>query len=150
MGDGLVHQFVTQDGGLALITIGYLAPYLTEQLLRGLALEEPGIAMTIIDIITRLTTRTVVHIKDQIQVISLAPTDDAINTLITVFLACLTHIILVSKEFIVKGQTDGVGTLLGDEVDIGTSDIIILELLPELGREIWSYSLLEEQIDHPG
>ena len=109
-----------------------------------------SISMAIVDIIACLTTRAVVHIEDQIEPISLAPTDHAIDTLIAVFRTCLTHIILVSEEFVVEGQTDGVGTLLGDEIDIGTSDVVVLELLPELGREVWSHSLLEQQIDHPG
>ena len=68
----------------------------------------------------------------------------------TVLLSCLTHIVLIGEEFVVEGQTDSVGTLRGNEVDISTGDIVIFELLPELCGEIRAYSLFEEQVNHPG
>ena len=105
--------------------------------------------MTIINIIARLTAWAVVHIQNEIQVIGLAPVHHRIDALITVFSTCLSHIILIGEELIVKRQTDGVGALTGDEIDIGLGYVIVLELLPELGGGIRSYSLLEQQVDHP-
>ena len=90
------------------------------------------------------------HIENQIQTIRFAPAHDGVDAHMTVLLSCLTHIVLIGEEFIVEGQTDGVGTLRGNEVDISTGDIVIFELLPELCGEIRAYSLLEEQVDHPG
>ena len=150
VGNGLIHQFVAQDGGLTLITVGYLAPDLTEQLLRGLTLKEPGIAVPVVDVVASLTTGAVVHIENQVEPVGLAPAHHRVDACIAVLLARLSHIVFVCEEFIVERQTDGVGTLRGDEVDIGLRYVVVLELLPEFSRDVWSYSLLEQQVDHPG
>ena len=149
MGDRLVHQFVAQDGGFAFVATGYLAPDVAEQLLTMLALEEPGITITIVDVVTRLSTWAVVHIENQVEVVSLAPAYYRVDALVTVFLTSLPHIVFVSEESIVERQSDGVGTLISNEVDIGLGNIVILELLPELSRLVRTYGFLEEQVDHP-
>ena len=150
MGDGFVHQLIAEDGGLVLITIGNLAPYLTEKLLRGLTLIDPGIAVAVVNVIARLSSRTIVHIENQVQVVGLTPAHHRVNTLITVFLTNLSHIVFIGEELIVKGQTDGVGALLGNKVDIGLGHVVVLELLPELCCKVRTYSLFEQQVDHPG
>ena len=71
--DGLVHQFVAQNGGLAAIAIGYLAPDIAELLLALLTFEQPGVTVSVVDVIARLSAWTVVHIQNQIQVVGLAP-----------------------------------------------------------------------------
>ena len=147
--DRLVHQLVAQDDGLLLVAVGYLAPNLAEELLRRFALEEPGIAVPIIDVVARLSAWAVVHIEDEIEPVGTAPTDDAVDALVAILCACLAHIVLVGEELVVEGQADGVGTLLSNEVDVGTGHIVVLELLPELGCEVRTYGFLEEQVDHP-
>ena len=149
MGDRLVHQFIAEDGCFVLIAVGNLAPDVAEELLTAITLEEPGIAVAVVDIIARLTTRTVVHIENQVEVVGLAPAHHRVDACVTVFLACLSHIVFISEELVVERQADGVGTLRGDEVDIGLRHIVVLELLPELCREVRSHSLLEQQVDHP-
>ena len=150
MGDGLVHQLVAEDGGLTLVAVGNLTPDVTEELLALLALEQPGVSMTIIDVIARLTARAVVHVEDEIEVVDLAPAHHGVDALVAVFLPCQSHIVLVGEELVVKWQTDGIGSLLCDEVDISLGDVVVLELLPELSRFIGTYSLFEEEVDHPG
>ena len=149
MGDGLVHQLIAEDGGLVLVTVGNLAPDVAEELLRGLTFVDPGIAVAIVDVVARLTSRTIMHVENQIEMVGTAPANNAVDTLIAVFLACLPHIVLIGKELVVEGQTDGVGSLLCNEVDVGLRYIIVLELLPEVGRGIRTHCFLKEQVDHP-
>ena len=66
MGNGLVSQFISQDNGLVLVTVGDALPDTAEQLLTLLALEEPGLAMSVVDIITRLSAWAVVHIQNKV------------------------------------------------------------------------------------
>ena len=150
MCDGLVHELISEDRGFVLIAPGNLAPDVTEQLLTLLTLEQPRIAMPVVDIITRLSTGTVVHVEDQIQIVGLAPADHRINALITILLTRLSHIVLVGEELIVERQPNGICALTGDEIDISTGHVVILESLPERCREVWSHSLLEHQVYHPG
>ena len=89
------------------------------------------------------------HIENKVKVVGLAPAHHGVDALIAVFGACLPHIVFVGEELVVERQADGVGSLPGDEVDVLTSHIVVLELLPELSREVGTYSLLEEQVDHP-
>ena len=147
--DRLVHQFVAQDGGLTAIAIGYLAPYLAEQLLTLFTLEEPGVAMSVVDIVARLSTRTVVHVQNQIQTIGLTPRDHRVDTLIAILLARLSHVVLIGEQLVVEWQSDGVCPLMGNEVDILACHVVILELLPELGCSIRPHGLFHHEVDHP-
>ena len=149
VGDGLVHQFVAQNGGLAAIAIGYLAPDIAELLLALLTFEQPGVTVSVVDVIARLSAWTVVHIQNQIQVVGLAPGDDRVDACVAILLACLSHVILVAEQLVVERQTNGVGTLIGNEVDILTCHVVILELLPELGSGVGTHGLFHHQVDHP-
>ena len=149
MGNGLVHQLVAKNGRLVLIAISYLTPYLAEQLLRGFTLIDPRIAVAIVDIITSLSTWAVVHIENEIKIVGATPANDAIDALKTVFRTCLPHIVLIRKELVVKRQTDGVCSLGSNKIDVGASDIVVLEQSPELGCSLRTHCLLEEQINHP-
>ena len=63
---GLVHQLIAQDGRLVTVATGYLLPDVAHQLLAPLAVEEPRIAIAIIDVVARLPVRTVVHIENEV------------------------------------------------------------------------------------
>ena len=105
--------------------------------------------MSVVDIVASLSTRTVVHVKYKIEVVCLAPAHHRVDALVAVFLASHAHIILIGEEFVVKGQSDGVGTLLSNEIDVGLGNVVVLELLPEFGSKVGTYGLLHHQVDHP-
>ena len=150
VGDRLVHQFVAQNHGLVLVTESDALPDVAEQLLAGLALEQPGIAMAVIDIVARLSAGAVVHVENQVESRGTAPTHHRVDAGKTVLVLGPSHIVLVGEQPVVEGKTDGVGSLTCDKGDIGTGDVVVLELTPEVGGEVRSHGLLDHQVDHPG
>ena len=105
--------------------------------------------MAVVDVVTSLTARTVVHIQNQVKTLGTAPFHHRIDAGKAVLLTGEAHIILIGKEPIVEGQTDSVRSLLGNETDVGTGDVVVLELTPEIGGEIRTHSLLNHQVNHP-
>lgn len=151
VGERLVDELVTQDGGLGLVTVGNHAPDAAILLLCLLAFEEPGVAVAVVDVVARLSARGIVHVEDEVEIVGLAPRDDAVDA--REAFACgqwgdVAHVVLVGEELVVERQTDGVGTGLGDEVDVGAGDVVVLELTPEAGRGLWADELAEHLVDH--
>ena len=66
VGNRLVHQLIAENHRLVLVAGGDALPDVDEQLLAGLALKEPGIAMAVVDVVARLSAGTVVHIENQV------------------------------------------------------------------------------------
>ena len=149
MGDRLVHQFIAQNHRLVLVAGGDALPDVDEQLLARLALEQPGIAMAVVDVVARLSARTVMHVENEVKTRGTAPVHHRIDAGKAVLILGTAHVVLVGEKPVVERQADGVGSLACDESDVGTGDVVVLELLPEVGSKIRTHSLLDHQIDHP-
>ena len=149
MGDGLVHQLVAKNHRFVLVASGDALPDVAEELLTALAFKEPRIAVAVVDVIARLTARTVVHVENQVESVGTAPTHHIVDTLETIMTSCHTHVILIRKQLVIEWQADGIGTCTGYEVDIITGDIVVFELPPEVGCCIGTHHLAEHQVDHP-
>ena len=145
----LVHQFVAQDHGLVLVAGSDALPDVNEQLLARLALEQPRIAVTVIDVVAGLPTRAVVHVENQVEARGPAPIHHRVDAGKSVLLPGAPHVILIGEESVVEGQTDGVGTLTRDETDVGAGDVVVLELAPEVGGKVRTHGLLDHQVNHP-
>ena len=104
----LIDEVICNDYRLILIILGDTFPDIAEKLLRGLALKEPRVAVAVIDVVTGLSTRSIVHVKNDIEAMSTAPSDHVIKSLEAVLVGCQAHIILICEELIVERNTDGV------------------------------------------
>ena len=145
--DRLVVQFITQDDRLVLIMIGNLAPDVAVKLLALLAVEQPRIAVAIINIIACLSTGSIVHIQDKVKICFTTPVYERIYTGKSILIDRQTHIIFVRKQFIMERQADGIGTRILDELYIFARHIIILECLPEVGCKVRTHQLTEHLVD---
>ncbi len=150
MGYRLIHQLITENHRLVLVAGCDALPDVDEQLLARLTLKQPGVTMTIVDVVTRLSAWTVVHVENQIEASGTAPVHHRVDAGKAVLFLGATHVVLVGEKPVVEGQADGVGSLAGDEVDVGTSDVIVLELSPKISGKVRTHGLLDHQVDHPG
>lgn len=105
--------------------------------------------MAIVDVVTRLTTRTVVHVENQVKSIELAPVYHLVHHTEAFASVVFAHIVLVGKELVVEWQANGVGTRLLNEGDVGSRDVVVLEGLPELTCEVGTRQLANHVVDHP-
>ena len=83
------------------------------------------------------------HVKDQVEACFPAPVHNAVYAGETVLVGGQSHIILVGEQFIMEGETDGVGSRPGDELYIFTGDIVVFECFPEFGGEVGAYHFTE-------
>ena len=145
--NGLVEEFVTEDDRFVLVAVGYPAPDVTVELLADFAVEQPGIAVAVVDVVARLSAGGVVHVEDEVQVRFAAPLYQAVHAGKAVLVGSQPHIVLVRKQFVMERQADGVGTLLLDEADVLARHIIVLECFPEVGGKVRSHQLAEHLVD---
>ena len=145
--DGLVEQLIAKDYRLIFVTVRYFAPDVAVQLLAGFTVKQPRIAITVINIVTRLTAGSIVHIEDEIQVGFTAPVYKAIHTGKSVLIDRQSHIVLVCKQFVMERKANGIGSRTLDETDILTGHVIILECFPEFGSKVRSHQLAEHLVD---
>ena len=146
---GLVHQLIAQDSRLVTVATGYLLPDVAHQLLAPLAVEEPRIAIAIIDVVTSLSVRTVVHIENEVKTVGLAPAHHRVHACKAVLPRRQPHVVLVGEELVVERQAYRVGTRRGYEVYVAAGDVVVLELRPEVGSGIGAHQLAQHLIDHP-
>ena len=149
VGNGLVHQFIAQDDRLIAVAARYALPDVAEELLRGLALEEPGVAVAVVDVVAGLAAGAVVHVEYEVEARLAAPAHHIVYALETVLMGGEPHVVFIGEELVVEGQADGVGTLVADEEDVVAGDVVVLEVGPELCGHIGTHHLLEEQVYHP-
>src|SRR4029079_18691879 len=71
--NGLIQQIITHDRWFIGIMSSNLFPDVNSELLRFLALKQKWITITVIDIITRLTSRGAMHVQYYINALVLAP-----------------------------------------------------------------------------
>ena len=145
----LIDEFIAQDDRLVLVTLGNTLPDVAEELLALLALEKPGVAVAVVDVIARLSARRIMHVEDEVEMVVAAPVHDAVDAGKAVLLRAQTHVIFVREELVVEGQTDGVGSRRGDKLDVPARDIVVLEGFPKLGRKVGSRQLAEHLVNHP-
>ena len=150
VGDGLIHQLIAENHWFVLVAGGNSLPDVDKQLLARLALEQPGIAMAVVDVVARLSAGTVVHVENQVETRVTAPVHHRVDAGKAVLILGAAHVVLVGEEPVVEGQADGVGSLSRDEGNVGTRDVVVLELAPELGGKVRTHGLLDHQVDHPG
>ena len=72
-GNGLVHKLVAQDHAFVGVVFGDSPPYILEQLPGRGAFEEPWVAVAVVDVVTGLAARAVVHVEYQIEPCIAAP-----------------------------------------------------------------------------
>ena len=149
VGNRLVHQLIAENHRFVLVAGGDALPDVDEQLLAGLALKQPRIAMAVVDVVTRLTSGAVMHVENQVETLGTTPFHHRIDTGKAVLPFGEAHIVLVGEEPVVERQANGVGTLPCDETDVVTGDVVVLELTPEIGGEVRSNGLLDHQVNHP-
>ena len=145
----LIDKVIRNDHWLILIVLCNTLPDVAEKLLGSLTLEEPRIAVAVIDIVSCLSSRGIMHVKYYIETMRTAPADHVIQSLETILIRRQTHIILVCEEFVVEWYTDGIRSLGSDELDILLGHIVVLEHLPELCSKVRADHLLEHLVDHP-
>ena len=105
--------------------------------------------MAVIDVVARLSARTVVHVKNQVKTCGTAPIYYRVDAGKSILVLRAAHVVLVGEEPVVERQADGVGSLAGNETDVGTGDVVVLELAPEIGGEVRTHGLLDHQVNHP-
>ena len=150
VGNGFVHQFVAEDDRLLGIAAGDALPDVAEQLLARLALEEPGVAIAVVDVVAGLRPRTVVHVENEVETCLPTPVNNLVDALEAVLLVGEAHVVLMGEELVVERQADGVGARALDVANVGLGDVVVLELPPEAGCLVGSHGLLQQQVDHPG
>ena len=117
----------------------------------GLAVEQPGIAVTVVDVVACLSAGSVVHVEYEEEFRLAAPLHQAVHACKAVLPAGDAHVVFVGKELVVEGKADGVGAGALDEADVLARHVVVLELLPELGGEVGSHQLAEHLVDEvPG
>ena len=104
-GDRLVYEIIRDNYRFILIILGDALPDVAEELLRSLAFKKPRVAVAVVDIVSGLSARGIVHIQDHIQTVLAAPSDNIVQTLETVLTGGKAHIILVCKELVVERHT---------------------------------------------
>ena len=146
----LVHQLIAENHGLITIAAGNLLPDIAEQQLTLFAFEQPGITEAVVNVIARLTTRTIMHVENQVKSCLPAPFHHLVNPPKS-FAAVIgqPHIVLIGKEFVVEWQANCIRTCRGNETDVGLSDVVLLELLPECRSLIGTDGLTKHQVYHP-
>ena len=149
-GNGLIEKLITEDNRLILITVCNLAPNVAIQLLTRFAFKQPGISVTIIDIITSLSARSIVHIKNQIKVSFTAPFHYTVHTGKAVLSGGQSHKVLIGEEFIMEREADSVRTCVLDELYVLTGNVIVFKRFPEFGGKVGSHQLAEHFIDETG
>ena len=150
MGYRLVHELVAKNDRLLSIALGDALPDVAEQLLALLALEEPRVAVAVVDIVARLRAWAVVHVENEIEPGIATPADYLVYALETVLIVGEPHVVFIGEQLVVEWKTDGVCSRLCNEVDVGLSDVVVFELLPETCCLVWPHSLFQHQVNHPG
>ena len=148
-GDWFIDEVICNDYRLISIILCYPLPNVTEELLRSLAFKEPRVAVAVIDIVSCLSSWSIMHIEDDIKTMCAAPADHVIKPLEAVLISCQSHIILISEELIMERHTNSVRSSRCNKLDILFSHVIVLEHLPELCSKVRSDHLLEHLVDHP-
>ena len=98
----LINQLIAQNHRLIFIIVRDPSPNRAEKLLALLTLEQPGITIAIVNIISGLATRSIVHVQDQVNAIVTAPADNAVHTGKTILIGFQSHIILIREQFIME------------------------------------------------
>ena len=129
---------------------GYSCPDINKEFLGLFAFEKPGISVAVVNVVSGLSSRAIVHIENQVESGITAPFHEGIYPLKSVLCRHQAHIILVSEEFVIERQPDGIGTAGCYEAYVLFCNIIILEFFPEFCRLVRPHELAEHVIDHPG
>ena len=145
-----VEKLITQNHRFIFITLRNLAPDVTIQLLAGFTFKQPGIAITVVNVISRLSARSIVHIKNQIKIGFTTPFHHTVHPGETILIGCQPHKVLICEQLIVKRQTDCIRTCILDELNIFTGDVIVLKRFPELSGKVGSHQLTEHLVDETG
>ena len=143
----LVHQVVAENDGLVLVAFGNTPPDVAEQLLAPFADQQPRISVAVVNVITGLSTGSIVHVKDEVQSFCAAPRHDAVDTLKSVMVCRPSHVVFIGKQLVVKRQAYRVAACRTDKTNVVAGDIVVLETLPELSREVRSDELTEHFVD---
>jgi hypothetical protein len=126
----LVKQIVADDCGLISISRGYLAPYVYGQVLALDAFKQKRIAPTIIDVVAGLSARRTVHIKNYVEIFTLAPGYNIVQEPIA-FAFQLSRFSLRHKQPITERNTNRIEPALFYEPDIFWRDVILMIRLPK-------------------
>ena len=148
--DRFIEKLITENHRFILIPVCNLAPDIAIQLLAGFTFKQPRISVAIIYIITRLSTRSIMHIKNQIKIGFTAPFHNTVYTGKTILTGSQPHKVLIREKLIMEWKTNGIRTCILNKLNIFTNDIIVFESFPKLSSKVGSYQLAEHFIDKPG
>ena len=137
--DRFIEKFIAENYRLILIPVCNLTPNIAVQLLAGFTFKQPGIPVTIIYIITRLSARSIVHIENQIKIGFTTPFHNTVYTGKAILTGSQPHKVLIRKKLIMERKTDGIRTCILNKLNILTSDIIVFECFPELSSKVRSH-----------
>ena len=90
------------------------------------------------------------HVKDKVEVVGFAPAHHAVDAGEAVLIGGEAHVVFISEELIMEGETDCIGTCGRDIVDVGLGDIVIFELCPEFCRLVGTHEMTHDIIDLSG
>ena len=87
------------------------------------------------------------HIEDDAQVLVATPVHDPVNQAKSLCAVVPAHIILVGEEFVMERYANGVHARLGNVMNVGLGDIVLLELVPEVGRKLLARQFTKHLVD---
>ena len=73
VGYRLIHQLISENDGLILISRRYVTPYPDELPTACVTLKKPWVAIAVVYVVAGLASGTVVHVKYQIKTVIPAP-----------------------------------------------------------------------------
>ncbi len=125
----------------------YFFPYITKQFFARLTFHQPRISVAIINIISCLPPRSIMHIQYNIQTFLATPLYNLIYHSKAVMIGSLSHIILIRKELIMKWYPHGIHTGLFDIFYIFFGYIILFKFIPKPICKIRPYHFTKSLID---
>ena len=93
----LIHKFIAKYYGLFGIMGGYSCPDVNKEFLGLFAFEKPGISVAVVNVVSGLSSRTIVHIENKVESGIPAPLHERIYPFKSVLGRHQTHIILVGE-----------------------------------------------------
>jgi len=122
MWDRLVKEVVANYGAVISIACGDFLPQDASLLLRTLINHQPGISVTVVDVVSGLTAGSSVHIQQHIDIIFLTPRNGLVEIFVAMYIP--PQEIIMGQQTVVERQSYEVHTGLCQPFYVGFGDII--------------------------
>ena len=146
----LIQEIVTQNHRFILVPGSYFLPDGDKNFLTFGTGHQPGITVTVVDVVACLTTRGIMHVENQINFGFAAPVQQGIDALKSVLAGREAQVIFLCKQLVMKRQTDGIDSRTLKETDILPRDIVVLEFFPEFVCEVGTCQFPECLVNQTG